>query len=79
MPPDLDHTTSINSFIGGTEKTKQPSELQLMTEAFLMILYFAKEREAVILFGMLLIKVFKTHQLTYNGERIIGWTVQYGK
>ncbi len=54
------------------------SDPEDMKAVYMMISFSSKCTQFVAAFGLLIQKIFHTHQMTYEGERIIGWAIQDG-
>eukprot|EP01031_Cornospumella_fuschlensis_P026635 gene26635-32186_t len=71
---------SFEKFFSARQSSPSSEELEHMREAFLCMSFLAKCNQVVCAFGMLVMRIFRSgsFQLTYNGERIIGWCIQDG-
>eukprot|EP01031_Cornospumella_fuschlensis_P026637 gene26636-32188_t len=71
---------SFEKFFSARQSSPSSEELEHMREAFLCMSFLAKCNQVVCAFGMLVMRIFRSgsFQLTYNGERIIGWCMQNG-
>jgi len=67
--------TSFKDFHGGN---LQASSLENMKLAFLCLSFFSKCNQIISCFGLLILKVLSSRQLTYGGERVVGSAVQDG-
>ena len=55
-----------------------PSDLEAAKTAYLQLSFAAKCNRMTSCFGYFVMRTLETHQMTYGGEKIIGWTVHYG-
>ncbi len=77
--PKFQTFTSFNDFNGGdTLPASLRSDPKNMRDAFLMLSFSIKCTQLTSCFGMVVLKMFHTHHMTYGGERIIGWAIQDG-
>jgi hypothetical protein len=71
--------TSFKTFNNnGNTLNQSAQEYENAKVAYLSLAFSGKCNQIVSCFGTLVLKVLNSHQLTYGGERVIGWSIQDG-
>ena len=75
--PEFQHFTSFNNFIGRRSNIGA-EEMENLQKVYLLLSWFQKCNQVVVGFGLATVRAIKTHQMTFNGERVVGWIIQNG-
>jgi hypothetical protein len=71
--------TSFNTFNNnGQARSQSSGDRENWKIAYLYMSFMSKCNQVVCCFALLVLKALTSHQLTYGGEKVIGWAVQDG-